>query len=98
MKYENLRKNDGGVIILHSDENVEIGRCNYTIIPDESKLIISYVLVHRAFEGRGMGKYLVEAAIGFARENNWKVYPRCSYASSVMKRMSGVEDILLHHP
>ena len=42
-----------------------------------------------------MGKYLVEEAIKFARENNWKVYPHCSYARSVMNRMKDVEDILL---
>jgi len=53
------------------------------------------VLVHAKFEGRGMGKYLVEEAIKFARENNWKVYPHCSYARSVMNRMKDVEDILL---
>ena len=44
-----------------------------------------------------MGKYLVEEGIKFARENNWKVYPHCSYARSVMHRMKDVDDILLEH-
>ena len=94
MKYINNRSGNGGVLTLHKDED-EVGRLTYTIFPEDNKLIISFVLVHAKFEGRGMGKYLVEEAIKFARENNWKVYPHCSYARSVMNRMNDVGDILL---
>ena len=94
MRYENNRSGNGGVIILHNEEE-EVGRLTYTIFPEEEKLIISFVLVHSKFEGRGMGKYLVQEGIKFARENNWKVYPHCSYARSVMNRMTDVDDILL---
>lgn len=95
MKYENNRSGNGGYLTLNNDDSEEIGRLTYTIFPDDHKLIISFVLVHPKFEGRGMGKYLVQEAIKFARENNWKVYPHCSYARSVMTRMNDVEDILL---
>ncbi|MGA9213234.1 GNAT family N-acetyltransferase [Kaistella sp.] len=94
MKYENNRSGNGGVLILNNDEE-EVGRLTYTIFPEENKLIISFVLVHPKFEGKGMGKYLVEESIKFARENNWKVHPHCSYARSVMNRMKDVDDILL---
>lgn len=96
MKYENNRSGNGGVFTLNNDDE-EMGRLTYTIFPEENKLIISFVLVHPKFEGRGMGKYLVEEAIKFARENHWKVYPHCSYARSVMSRMKDVDDILLQH-
>lgn len=95
MKYENNTSGNGGFLTLKNDEDEEIGRLTYTIFPDDHKLIISFVLVHPKFEGRGMGKYLVQDAVKFARENNWKVYPHCSYARSVMNRMNDVEDILL---
>lgn len=94
MKYENNRSGNGGVLTLNKEDE-EVGRLTYTIFPDENKLVISYVLVHSKFEGKGMGKYLVEEGIKFSRENNWKVYPHCSYARSVMHRMKDVEDILL---
>ena len=94
MEYINDRSGNGGVLLLNKDEE-EVGRLTYTIFPEENKLIISFVLVHAQFEGRGMGKYLVEEAIRFARENNWNIYPHCSYARSVMNRMKDVEDILL---
>ena len=94
MEYINDRSGNGGVLLLNKDEE-EVGRLTYTIFPEKNKLIISFVLVHAKFEGRGMGKYLVEEAIKFARENNWNIYPHCSYARSVMNRMKDVEDILL---
>lgn len=94
MRFENKRSGNGGVITLNN-ELKEIGRLTYTIFPEEKKLIISFVLVHPEFEGRGMGKYLVEEGIKFARENKWKVYPHCSYARSVMMRMNDVDDVFL---
>ena len=94
MTFENNKSGNGGVISLNK-ENEEVGRLTYTVIPDDQKLIISYVLVHPKFEGRGMGKFLVEESIKFARENNWKVYPHCSYARSVMNRMQDAQDILI---
>lgn len=94
MEFNNNKSGNGGFIVL-KNETEEIGRLTYTIFPEDSKLIISFVMVHPKFEGKGMGKNLVEEAIKFARENNWKIYPHCSYARSVMKRMHEVEDILL---
>jgi predicted GNAT family acetyltransferase len=94
MKFENNKSENGGVITLNN-EIKEVGRLTYTIFPEDNRLVISFVLVHREFEGRGMGKFLVEEAIRFARENNWKVYPHCSYARAVMRRMNDVEDVFL---
>jgi len=94
MRLENNKSGNGGIISLHN-ETEEVGRLTYTIFPEDQKMIISFVLVHPKFEGRGMGKFLVEEAIRFARENSWKIYPHCSYARSVMMRMDDVEDIFL---
>ncbi len=94
MQFENNKSGNGGVITLNNNIK-EVGRLTYTIFPQDNKLVISFVLVHREFEGRGMGKYLVEEAIKFARENQWKVYPHCSYARAVMIRMQNLEDVFL---
>ncbi len=94
MRFQNNKSGNGGFIALNN-ETEEIGRLTYTIFPEQNKLIISFVLVHPKFEGRGMGRYLVQEAIKFARENDWKVYPHCSYARSVMMRMDDARDILL---
>lgn len=94
MEFNNNKKGNGGVLTLDK-ENEEVGRLTYTIFPEENKLIISFVLVHPKFEGKGLGKYLVEECVKFARQNGWKVYPHCSYARSVMLRIPEMQDILL---
>lgn len=92
MNYENERSGNGGVIKLHKEDE-EVGRLTYMIMPKDEKLIISYVMVYPEFEGRGMGKFLVQEAVKFARENRWKIIPHCSYARSVMRRMNDVDDV-----
>ena len=72
MEFINNRSGNGGFIQLNKEVE-EVGRLTYTIFPDDKKMIISYVLVHPQFEGKGMGKYLVDEAIRFARENYWKI-------------------------
>lgn len=94
MRFENNKSGNGGVITLNN-ETEEIGRLTYTLFPNEKRMIISYVLVHPKFEGRGMGKFLVEESIKYARENGFGVYPHCSYARAVMNRMSDVEDVFM---
>lgn len=92
LSFENHKNGNGGFLLL-KNETEEIGRATYTISPENNLLIISYVMVYPKFEGNGFGKKLVEEGIKFARENNWKVNPHCSYARSVMTRMTGVEDV-----
>ncbi len=93
MNFENNRNGNGGYIKLQK-ENEEVGRLTYTIFPEEKKLVISFVMVYPQFEGKGLGKYLVEEAIKFAKENDWKIYPHCSYSRSVINRMPNSQDIL----
>ncbi len=92
LTFENHRSGNGGFISLQNLYE-EIGRLTYTLSPEEKILIISYVMVFPKFEGNGFGKKLVEECIHFARENKWKISPHCSYARSVLQRMTGIEDV-----
>lgn len=96
MDFQNKMNGNGGIFTLNK-EGEEVGRLTYTLFPAESKMVISYVLVHPKFEGRGMGRYLVDHSIDYARTNGLKIYPQCSYARSVMNRMEGVADVLLQN-
>lgn len=92
LQFENNKSGNGGFISLKS-ETEEMGRLTYTIQPENNILIISYVMVYPKFEGNGYGKFMINDAIKFARENHWKIVPHCSYARSVMMRMNDIEDI-----
>lgn len=60
----------------------------------ESKIIIEHTEVDPGFQGQGVGKKLVAKVAEFARENNLKIIPECSYAKKVMERSSDYEDVL----
>lgn len=95
MTFKNNQSGNGGFIELTNDDGKSVGRLTYTLQPEKSIYIISYVMVFPEFEGKGMGKYLVEEGIKNARELGYKVHPHCSYARSVMNRMDNVSDILV---
>ena len=92
--YQNHQSGKGGFMTMHNDSE-EVGRLTYTIMPEDNRYVISFVNIYPKFEGQGLGKLIVKEAIDFARDNNWKVYPHCSYAKTVMHRMEDVDDILL---
>ena len=73
----------------------EIGRLTYTIVPEIKKLIVSYVMVFPKFEGKGMGRRLVEKSVDFARKNGWSLKAHCSYAHSVLKRKTDIQDVFV---
>lgn len=94
MDFINHSKGNGGYFLL-MDQDTEIGKLTYTIFPDDQKMIISFVNVYPQFEGKGNGKLLVLEAIAYARKHKLNIYPHCSYARSVMLRMSDVNDVLI---
>lgn len=53
---------------------------------DEDKITINSVVVSGKLEGKGIGKLLLEDMISYARENNKKILPVCSFARSQMEK------------
>lgn len=60
----------------------------------EKKLIIDHTEVAEAFEGRGLGKQLVKAAVLYARANDIKIVPLCPFAKGVFDRVEEYSDVL----
>ena len=59
-----------------------------------SKFAIMHTVVEEAFQGRGVAKALVSAAVAFARENGFKVMPVCPYAEKLFQRDDSYSDVL----
>ncbi|OPB91688.1 acetyltransferase [Elizabethkingia miricola] len=93
LKFEKVQSQNGGFISAFNQNNEEIGKLTYTIQPEKSILIISYVMVFPKHEGNGYGQMLVTEAINFARENHWKIYPHCSFSRSVLVNMKDISDV-----
>lgn len=60
----------------------------------ENKFIIDHTEVFPEFEGKGVGKKLVIAAVDYARANNFKIMPLCPFAKAVFERTKEIQDVM----
>ena len=74
-------------------EPVQVGEMTYQR-PTPERMIIDHTRVFEGFEGRGIARQMVLAAVDFARANNRKIIPVCSYAQAFLTRTDEYQDIL----
>lgn len=58
------------------------------------KFIIDHTEVEEAFNGKGLGKEMLLAAVDFARKNNLKIIPLCPFAKATFQRNADLQDVL----
>jgi predicted GNAT family acetyltransferase len=75
------------------EDGKEAGKMTYTWAGD-SKFIIDHTEVNEGFNGKGVGKKLVMAAVDYARANNIKIIPLCPFAKSVFDKTEDIRDVL----
>ena len=68
--------------IYAMEEEREMGYITYEV--SNSIMTITHTIAH--VEKRGVGQYLVLAAIEYAKQENLKIHPQCSYARALMMR------------
>lgn len=76
-----------------SENGKQAGVMSYTWV-GTGKFIIDHTEVKPGFEGQGIGKNLVMAAVDYAREHNLKIIPLCPFARLVFERTSDIRDVL----
>lgn len=59
-----------------------------------NKISFYRVFTPEELRGKGIAAKLVEYAFEYARENNLKVHPHCSYIISYLKRTDKYKDLL----
>ena len=74
-------------------EPVQVGEMTYQR-PTPQRMIIDHTRVFEGFEGRGIARQMVLAAVDFARANNRQIIPVCSYAQVFLNRTEEHKDIL----
>ncbi|WP_343697667.1 GNAT family N-acetyltransferase [Flavobacterium sp.] len=75
------------------EDGKEAGKMTYTWAGD-NKFIIDHTEVSPEFNGKGVGKKLVMAAVEYARNNNLKIIPLCPFAKSVFDKVEEIRDVL----
>ncbi len=75
------------------DGDKEVGHLYYTWAGIDN-LTIDHTEVKPEFKGTGAGKFLVESAVKYARENNFKLVPLCAFANAMFKKHKDWKDVL----
>ncbi len=60
----------------------------------DGKLIYDHTIVPQELGGRGVGSALVKHALDYAREQNKKVLPQCSFVASYISKHSEYQDLV----
>ena len=55
---------------------------------------IYHTEVSEPLRGKHIGRQLVEAAVNFAREHQYKIKPSCSFAQNVFETVKDFDDVL----
>lgn len=78
MEQFNLEMNGNeGELALMQDEKTKIGRI--LLQKNDNVLTATSTLVYPAFEGQGQAKKLFNELVKYARENKFKIVPKCPY-------------------
>ena len=72
----------------------QLCRLDYRIDEHDAEVMFSYTYVVPRLRGHGIAADLVRAGLDWAREQNLKVVPACSYVRSYMKRHPHTLDLL----
>jgi predicted GNAT family acetyltransferase len=58
------------------------------------EITIYHTEVSATLAGKGVGRELVTAGVKYARENDLRIVPTCSYAKSVIDKTPEFQDVL----
>ena len=86
------RKGTTEGVFLAIEDNETVGEMTY-IWSGDNHFIINHTEVTEQYQGKGVGKEMVEKAVEFARENNCTISPLCSYARHIFDRNPEYSDV-----
>lgn len=76
------------------DNETLVGEIGFSYI-DESIISIDHTYVNESYRGQGIASKLMVKAIEYAKENNLKIKPVCSYAVSFFQKNFEYQDMLI---
>ena len=76
-----------------SKDGKELAQMTFTWAgPD--KFMIDHTEVDDSLRGQGVGKQMLMHAVEYARTNNHKILPLCTFAKSVLNKNEDLQDVL----
>ena len=90
VQHEEIKKK-GTFFVEENDER--IAQMQY-FHSKPGQITIYHTEVNPKLAGKGVGRELVAAGVKFARENDLKIVPTCSYTKSVIDKTPEFQDVL----
>lgn len=92
MKIELNLEGKNGVFIMLDEDNKEVGELTFML--KEEQMIINHTGVNPELRGQGLAEKLVLEAVEYARKNQLKIIPFCSYVSVYLGKHPEVQDVI----
>ncbi len=71
----------------------EVGEMTY-YWEDDDTFAINHTEVSPLFEGQGIGKKMMKAAVDYAKSNDKKIIPQCSFAVAMFRAVPQYREVL----
>ena len=78
-------KHDKEEQVFYADLGGAVAELSYTI-PSDQTIDMMHTYVPVEHRGHGIGEKLVETALAYAKENNYRVIPSCSFVARYVHR------------
>src|SRR3954469_5660500 len=91
-RYEQKLKVNDAMRRLELEVEGSIAFIDYKLLRD--KLFLIHTEVPPALKGKGAGNAIVQKALQYAKDNNYKIVPICPFVQSYLKRHKEWNDIV----
>ncbi|WP_194778398.1 GNAT family N-acetyltransferase [Pararhodonellum marinum] len=88
-----IKENGNKGFAMAREDEKRAGMMTYSIAGN-ALIIIDYTEVDPAYNGKGVGKQMLDKIVEMAREKNIKIIPLCPFAASVFKKSDEIKDVL----
>ena len=95
MQIKHLETDSFGELTAWLDDQ-QAGEMAYTR-PNPDTMVINHTQTFAGFEGQGIARQMVLAAVDFARLNHRHITPICSYALAVLTSTNDYQDVLTNN-
>lgn len=92
MHIQHFDNRERGVFFLTDTDNQRLAEMTYQY-HNANTIAIDHTFVDPSLRGQGVAKQLFDAGTQFARENQLKIIPICSYAVTIFQRDPTLADL-----
>jgi uncharacterized protein len=85
-----IKKGDSSFFV--EDKGEKVAEIHY--VPNEAGYEVDSTHVSDAVSGQGVGESLVRKMVEFARDQNKKIVPTCSFAKAQIEKHKELQDVL----